>query len=229
MKRKFIVQLAICFFALAYLVNGQIPVPTPDLDKLPKSDDGALQGEIRERIVARFCQAPADCGQFVVKTVDDTPRLPDVKIYSIARPYHYFAYHLEYENESYDTIKPGDFEKFLADYQILAKSAALKKFLKIYRYFRMDGAAIHPFYIVDAARLKRNSDELRKYETGFEKLPFKEIHAPKLKKNKDGSIEIELYIYNDYKIVKTQISISANYEYQEKSAVYQLEKPATID
>jgi hypothetical protein len=239
MKFKSIIQLAFCFLSLTGLLYGQDPsiktVKSPELRKLPKLTDGNLHGKIRERALQNVCQKTIDCDceEFLVKKFKPSVHLPSVKVYSIEnkRSFHWFEFFLQYKDKSYSSLEKADFERFLKDYKILSKPNLLNIFLEIYEYFKMDTNAIHSFVIVSEGYLKEYSDNLRKYETGFEKLEYQSIHPPQLKRHSDGSVEIEFYANNslDRKIMKIQAIISSDYRFQEKKVFYRQEKPIIID
>jgi hypothetical protein len=224
-----------CLLALASFVSGQNspnkPDELPDNRELPKITDDSIQGKTRKILLRGFCKKTADCEQFIVKKVERFPQLSGVEVYSIAREYHFFEYVLRYKNKSYITIKSDDFSRFLKDYEMLSKPDLLSKFLQVYRYFKFDGGAINPVYIVDEAYLTENSEELKKYETGFEKISYQSIHSPQIVKSDNDNVEIEFYVESRDigEIKKTTARLSAKYNFQEKVVSYRLKKNETIN
>lgn len=235
MKLKIIICFMFCLLALASFVSGQNSPNKPDElsddRELPKITDGSIQGKTRKILLRGFCKKTADCEQFIVKKVERVPQLSDVEVYSITRQNHFSEYVLRYKNKSYITLEGKDFSRFLKDYEILSKPDLLSNFLQVYRYFKFDDGAINPFYIVDEAYLMENSEELKKYETGFEKISYQSIHSPRIVKTANGGVEIEFYAESRdiSEIKKITARLSSKYDFQEDAVSYHFKKPQTIN
>lgn len=228
-----IILLAICLSCFHSLTHGQNPVPQntpPNAQRdLPKLNENDVQGEVRQNILRKFCRKTAECEGFRVIKIEQTPLL-ETSVYLITKANHSSAYALQYRNKFYTSTNKNDFEKFLKNYRILAQANFSDAFLDVYRYFRFNDAAINPFYIVDAVYLTKNADNLKRYESGYEKIAFQLIHPPKMTKTHNGGVEIDFYADSPLsaKLLKIAVTISPKYRVQEKSALYRIEAPIEI-
>lgn len=216
----------LCWFSTAY---GQEPVPI-NIDDLPKINANDLQGEIREKVLRSFDCQPAECEWYRVVKVEQQS-LSETDVYLVITSDHSAGFALQFKEKFYVSAKKNDFEKFLKDYQILAKANFSDAFLDVYRYFKFNDAAIHPFYIVSATYRTKYIDDLKRYETGYQKIPYRLINSPKIIKTGNGSTKIEFYADNPSfgEIKKINAVLSSKYTFKEKVVSYRLEKPMIID
>jgi len=229
-----IILLLICFLCWFHSAHGQNSVPTKDdtgkINSLPKLGENDVQGKDRRRILRNFCRKTAECESFRVIKIEES-RLPETNIYVVTKGNHSSAYALQYKKKFYVSTKKNDFEKFLRNYRILAKPNFSDAFSDVYRYFKFNDAAINPFYIVDATYLTKYADDLKRYETGYEKIPYQLIHPPQTTKTNNGNTEIEFYADNPSsgKLLKITVVLSPKYFIQEKSVIFRFEKPYEIN
>ncbi len=225
---KIIIQLAICLLLCVTFINGQETgsktTDIPDFRELPKIGDGNVKGKLRERLLQNYCKTVEDCEQFSVNRIESS--LKKVEVYLITRLYHFSAYSLCYKNKLYVSGEITAYEIFLTDYKILSKPDLLNNILQVYKYFHFNDSAINTFYVVDKNYLEKNSTDLKRYETGFEKISLKSINAPQLTKKDDGIIEIKFLMESPLakKIMMIELSISPKYEFREKSTAFRFEQ-----
>ena len=228
-----IILLLMCFFGSSHSAHGQNSAPAKDdagkINSLPKISENDVKGEDRERVLRRICRKTTECESLRVIKVEQ-PRLSETNIYLITKGNHSSVYALQYKKKFYVSAKENDFEKFLKNYRILAKPNFADAFPEVYRYFKFNDAAINPFYIIDENYLIKYADDLKRYETGYEKIQYQLIHSPQITKADNGDAEIEFYADNPSsgKLLKITIVLSSQYLVQEKSVVYRLEKPYEI-
>lgn len=235
MKLKIIACFVTCLLASVSFINGQNTPDKPGVSsenrELPKITDGSIQGKTKKLLLKGFCRKTTDCERFIVRKVERLPQLSGVEVFSITRPNHFSEYVLRYKNKSYVTLKSKDFGRFLKDYEMLSKPDLLSNFLQTYKYFKFDDGAINPFYVVDETYLAKYSEELKKYETGFEKIAYQSIHSPQMVKTDNGDVEIKFYADSPLsnEIKKINAIVSSKYQFQEEVIIYHLKEPVRID
>lgn len=119
----------------------------------------------------------------------------------------------------------------MKDCDILSKPDLLNNFLQVYKYFKLDDGAINTFYLVDEVYLTKYAEELKKYETGFEKIAYQSIHSPRIVKRDDGNVEIEFYVESRAisEIKKITVRLSSKYDFQEAVVSCHFKKLVKID
>ena len=235
------ISIFILSFVLLFSVYGQNKKDmNPQLTQLQILTDNGITGEVKDKIIRHIKQnLPLQTVEFIlsnnregekdliVSEISSAPFAESVKFYSLHhRSFpHWSEIYVEFNKKFYTSLKKNDFENFLGEYNFINKTNSLDLFIVAYRNFNIKDSAIHPDYIVTEKYLKENQENLIKYEAGYPKLFYKELHSPKEKKNKNG-IEISFYVDNPLidKITMLKASVSSNYSFQWESKTYRQDK-----
>lgn len=213
----------------------------PELTPLEFSTDDGITGEVKDKIIrhikenlskqtVQFILSNDEQGEkdLIVSEIDSAPFAETVKFYSLRHRgfSHWAEIYAEFGGKLYTSLKKGDFENFLRDYNFINKADSLDLFIAAYRNFNTNGSAVHPDYIVTEDYLKKNQEDLTRYETASPKLAYKNIHSPKQKKTENG-IKISFYVVNPLlnKITHEKVSVSSNYFFRWESETYRQDKP----
>lgn len=204
----------------------------PELTPLQSLTDDGITGEVKDRIVRHLkSNLPRQTVEFIlsndeegekdliVSETDSAPFAETVKFYSLRHRsfLHWAETYVEFDGEFFTSLKKDDFENFLKDYDFLNKPDSLNLFVAAYKNFNMNDSAVHPEYIVTDDYLKKNQEDLNKYEAGKPKLSYKNIHSPKRTKN-----EISFFVASPLlnKITYRKVSVSPSYSFQWNSKTY---------
>lgn len=240
------ILIFILSFVWLFSVYGQDKKDmNPELTQLQLLTDNGITGEVKDKIIRHIKQnLPLQTVEFILSNnkegekdlifseISSAPFAESVKFYSLHHRgfAHWSEIYVEFNGKFYTSLKKNDFENFLKEYDFINKTNSLDLFIIAYRNFNIKDSAIHPNYIVTEKYLKENQENLTKYEAGYPKLSYKELHFPKERKNKNG-IEISFYVDNPLidKITLIKASVSSNYSFQWESRTYRQDKPVEIN
>lgn len=204
----------------------------PELTPLQTLTDDGITGETKNKIIrhlknnfskqtVEFVLSNDEEGEkdLIVSETDFAPFPETVKSYSLRHRniLHWAETYIEFNGKLYTSLEKGDFEDFLRDYDFLNKPDSLNLFVTAYQSFNINDSAVHPEFIITEDYIKKNQEDLTKYEAGSPKLSYKNIHSPKQIKN-----EISFFVASPLlnKITYKKVSVSPSYVFQWESKTY---------
>lgn len=232
---KSILALALAFVCVCSAYAQGEKVMKPEQKPLEFLTEDGITGAVKDTIVQHlknnlsrqtieFIFAGDKNGNDLIITEDDSaPFAATVKFYSLRQRnvIHWSAIYAEFNGKFYTSLKKGDFENFLKDYDFIGKTNRLDLFIAAYKKFALNNSAVHPAYIVTADYLKKNQEILIGLGKSSSKLPYKDIRPPK-ERDTENATEISFYVITPLldKVTLEKVCISSDYFFQWKSKTF---------
>lgn len=232
---KSVLALALAFVCVCSAYAQGEKVMTPEQKPLEFLTEDGITGAVKDKIVQHLKNnlprqtiesifADDESGNDLIITEDSSaPFAATVKFYSVRQRnvIHWSAVCAELNGKFYTSLKKGDFENFLKDYDFIGKTNRIDLFIEAYEKFALSNSAVHPARVVTADYLKKNQETLTEYEKNSPKLSDKGIRPPKEKKT-ENEIEISFYVVTPSleKVTLEKVRVSPNYFFQWKSKTF---------
>lgn len=233
---RIILAFTLCFAFFFGIEAQDKKKPKAQLIPLQSLTDDGITGKVKSKIIqhikdnlskqtVEFILSSNKDGErdLIVSELNSAPFTQHVKFYFLRHRgfSHWSEIYADYNGKLYTSLKKEDFENFLRDYDFTNKADSLNLFIAAYINFNIKSSAIHPEYVMTDNYLKKDLQNLEKYQSGNSKLSFEEIHSPKEKKG-GSKMEISFFVANPSlkKIIYRKVSVSPSYSFQWKSKIY---------